>query len=62
MKQARPYLETSIGFFCTRVLKSDEEDWRKLRRVIGYVNATIDDVRIIGTDSLSTISTWIDTV
>ena len=37
MKRARPDLETSVGILCTRVSKSDEDDWKKLRRVIAYV-------------------------
>ena len=60
MKRARPDLETSVGFLCTRVSKSDEDDWKKLRRVIAYVQATINDIRIIGASSLSDIFTWID--
>ena len=60
MKRSRPDLETTIGFLCTRVAKSDEDDWKKLRRVIAYVKCTIDDIRIIGASSLSDIFTWID--
>ena len=45
---------------CTIVSKRDEDDWKKLKRVISYVQATIDNVRIIAADSLSTIFTWID--
>ena len=60
MKRSRPDLETAIGFLCTRVTKSDEDDWKKLRRVIAYVKCTIDDIRIIGASSLSDIFTWID--
>ena len=60
MKRARPDLETAVGFLCTRVSKSDEDDWKKLRRVIAYVQAPIDDIRIIGASSLSDIYTWID--
>ena len=47
MKRARPNLETAIGFLCTRVEKSDEDDWNKLRRVITHVKNTIEDCRII---------------
>ena len=36
VKRARPNLETDISFLCTRVTKSDESDWTKLRRVIAY--------------------------
>ena len=27
MERSRPDLETAIGFLCTRVDKSDEDDW-----------------------------------
>ena len=40
--------------------KSDKDDWIKLRRVIAYIQCTIDDVRIIGATDLTTIFTWID--
>ena len=60
MKRSRPDLETAIGFLCTRVAKSDNDDWAKLRRVIAYIKCTIDDVRIIGASSLTNIYTWID--
>ena len=60
MKRARPDLETAIGFLCTRVDKSDTDDWRKLRRVIAFIKCTLDDCRIIGATDLTKISTWID--
>ena len=60
MKRARPDLETAISFLCTRVGKSDVDDWKKLRRVIAYLKCTINDVRIIGASSLTEIFTWID--
>ena len=60
MKRARPDLETAVGFLCTRVSKSDDMDWKKLRRTIAFIRGTIDDVRIIGADSLSKIYTWVD--
>ena len=53
MKRSRPDLETAISFLCTRVSKIDKDDWKKLRRVIAFVKATIDDVRIIGVDDLT---------
>ena len=33
MKRSRPDLERTVGFLCTRVSKSDEDDWLKLRRM-----------------------------
>ena len=43
-KRARPDIETAIGFLTTRVDKSDEDDWKKLRRVVQYLKQTIDDL------------------
>ena len=60
MKRARPDLETAVSYLCTRVSKSDLDDWKKLRRVIAFIKATIDDKRIIGASSLSSIFMWID--
>ena len=60
MKRARPDLETAVGFMCTIVTKSDEDDWKKLRRALAYIKCTIDDIRIIGADNLNGIFTWMD--
>ena len=60
MKRARPDLETAISYLCTRVSKSNLDDWGKLRRVIAFIKCTIDDVRIIGAHDLKSIFTWID--
>ena len=40
--------------------KSDEDDWKKLRRALAYIKRTIDDIRIIGADNLNGIFTWMD--
>ena len=60
MKRVRPDIETAIAFLCTRVSKSDVDDWAKLKRVLGWIKATIDDKRYIGANSLYEIFTWID--
>lgn len=40
--------------------KSTTDDWVKLRRLLGFLQKTIDDVRIIGADNLEDMYTWID--
>ena len=60
MKRARPDLETTVAFCCTRVTKIYVDDWEKLRRCIAFIKSTIDDPRIIGASILSDIFTWID--
>ena len=60
MKRARPDLETAVAFLCTRVSKSDEDDWKKLKRVLKYVYGTLDYKRVIGAKSLKDLQAWID--
>ena len=59
-KRARPDLETAVSFLTTRVSDPDVEDWKKLRRVLVYLNQTKGDVRVIGCDSMESIFTWVD--
>ena len=39
-KRARPDILTATGFLCTRVTKATVQDYRKLRRVLGYLKRT----------------------
>ena len=59
-KRARPDLETTIAYFCTRFTKSDTDDWEKLQRLISFIKGTINDTRITGAKNLHEIFTWID--
>ena len=60
MQRARPDIETAVSFLMKRVSKSNVDDWKKLRRVIGFLKGTIDEKRIIGATSLTEILTFID--
>jgi hypothetical protein len=59
-KRSPPDIETAISFLCTRVSKSDEDDWLKLKRFLQFLNQTIDDVRIVAANDLSKFRTWVD--
>jgi hypothetical protein len=59
-KRARPDIEPVVAFLCTRVRDADEDDWKKLKRVLVYLKQSINDKRIIGCDGLENIFTWID--
>ena len=59
-KRARPDIETGVSFLMKRVAKSDTDDWKKLRRLIGFLEGTIDELRIIGATSLTEIMTFVD--
>jgi hypothetical protein len=58
----RARLDTSlaVAFLTTRVSKSTEEDWLKLKRLLRYINCTLDLPRIIAADSLNMFKTWVD--
>ena len=45
---------------CTRVSKSNDDDWKKLRRVLQFAMQTVDDKRIIGAKTLTDLYTWVD--
>jgi len=60
MKRGRPDIETAVSFLMIRVSKSDTDDWKKLRRLIGFLKGTIDELRIIGATSLTEIMTFVD--
>ena len=49
-----------IDFLCTRVSKSTEEDWVKLRRLLHYLYGTLDMNRIIGAKGLDLMETYVD--
>ena len=40
-KRARPDVETAIAYLCTRVSKSTNDDWKKLRHVLAFLKNTI---------------------
>jgi hypothetical protein len=59
-KRSRPDLETTMGFLTTRVKAPTKDDWHKLTRLMCYIKATVNDVRIIGADNLHNLLTMID--
>ena len=59
-KRARPDIEPTVAFLCTRVSCPDVDDWKKLGRLLSYLKNTIDDKRIIGASSLENLLTWVD--
>ena len=40
--------------------KSTDDDWKKLKRVLGFLKGTIDDIRVIGADSMQDLYTWVN--
>ena len=45
-KRARPEIHPKIAFLTTRLITTDEDDWKKLQRVLSYLDATINTVKL----------------
>jgi hypothetical protein len=59
-KRARPDLQTVVSFLCKRVKDCDEDDWKKLKRMIQFIRATKDDYLTLSATSLHTVRWWVD--
>ena len=40
--RARPDIHTDVAFLTTGVMKPDEDDWKKLLRMINYLRGTLE--------------------
>ena len=40
-KRARPDIHVAVAFLTTRTTKSDVDDWKKLKRLLGYIANTL---------------------
>jgi len=56
-KRSRPDLQPAGPFFCTRVQSPDEDDWKKLLRLLKYLEQTVDDELTLGADEGDVLST-----
>jgi hypothetical protein len=59
-KRARPDIDQAIGFLSSRVNEANEEDWKKLLRVLSFLKGTIDDVLTLEADDSNTLTWYID--
>jgi len=58
--RGRPDLLPTVSFLCTRVSTPTDQDQRKLRRLLEYVDATIDLHLTISAQELDTLYTFVD--
>ena len=59
-KRARPDIQPTIAVLCTRVKDSNEGDWKKLLRLIKYLNGTREMVLTLSADNASIIKWYVD--
>ena len=60
-KRARPDIHPTIAvLLSTRVKKPNEDDWKKLNRLLKYINGTRKDKLILSADDLHVIKWYVD--
>jgi hypothetical protein len=59
-KRARPDLQTAVAFLSTRMKSCDEDDYKKLIRMLQFLRATRGDFLTLSTDSLHNVRWWVD--
>jgi hypothetical protein len=59
-KRARPDIHPTIAVLCSRVKKPNENDWKKVQRLLKYINGTRKDKLILSTDDLHVIKWYVD--
>ena len=59
-KRARPDIQPTIAFLCTRVKSPTEQDWDKLIKLMKYLNGTKDDKLLLTADDLRIMKWYVD--
>jgi hypothetical protein len=59
-KRARPDIQTAVAFLTMRVKGPDDDDYKKLVRVVKYLRDTADLLLTLEADNLHVIKWWID--
>jgi hypothetical protein len=59
-KRGRPDIFLAISFFTTRVKSPDEDDWKKLTRISGYLKGTIEFDLMITCEQLDELTCYVD--
>ena len=59
-KRSRPDIQPSIAYVCTRVRAPTQGDWKKLVRMMKFLNATKEDVLTLSADNLRVIKWYVD--
>jgi hypothetical protein len=59
-KRAKPDLQQAIAFLTTRVQSPDQDDYKKLARVVRFLRATADDPLTLEADATHVVKWWVD--
>jgi hypothetical protein len=58
--RCRKDTQTAVAFLTTRVRDPDEDDWKKLRRLLQYIKGTIRLPLILRADTMNVVKWWVD--
>jgi hypothetical protein len=59
-KRSRPDIHPAVSFLCTRVQAPDEDDYKKLARVMRYLRGTPDMVLTLEGSGMNVVKWWAD--
>ena len=59
-KRARPDIHTAVSFLITQVMTTDEDNWKKLLRMINYLRATLELPLNIQASNTNIVIFWVD--
>ena len=59
-KRARPDIQLAVAFLCTRVKEPDEDDWKKLNRVLKYLQGSVGLPLVLSMDKSQTMRWYVD--
>ena len=59
-KRARPDIHTAVAFLSTRVMTPDEDDWKKLLRMINYLRGTLELPLTLKASNINIVKWWVD--
>jgi hypothetical protein len=59
-KRARPDIQPPVAFLCTRVKEPDQDDYKKLTRVMKYLRGSADLVLTLEANNMNIVKWWVD--
>jgi hypothetical protein len=59
-QRGRPDIRTAVSFLCGRLRHPDEDDYKKLARVVKYLDSTVDMPLVLSSDGKGTLRWWVD--
>ena len=59
-KRSRPDTQVAVAFLTTRVRKPDEDDWKKLIRLVKYIKSTVEMKLTLSSNNTNIVKWWVD--